>query len=313
METYLDSVEVFKENDPRVIVSKPVHKTALLCFNGFQNSDTHDATEMMDYFNKSFAKDYPDCVLVPVHLFYPADKASHHHKLFERRAREVIEEYIAKGYDLILMGYSFSGALACKLAKEYAAHIVKLILVAPVYDTILNGMIPHYIKYAWKFHKLSKKYGARAANAIGRKTTQGLFGLLCAILSSLVLNRHYFRKVSAPTLVIRGEDDLLCTQHSIRKVLHGLHKTPHLYYRYPGMTHGILKSIKANGIVYEDILHVSFATPFLLEKHAVDVEARKVSKIKYDEDGERIPTFTEIFSEIDPDADSETKQEQEGL
>jgi hypothetical protein len=114
-------------------------------------------------------------------------------------------------------------------------------------------------------------------------------------------------------LVIRGEDDLLCTQHSIRKVLHGLHKTPHLYYRYPGMTHGILKSIKANGIVYEDILHVAFSTPFLLEKHAVDVEARKVSKIKYDEDGERIPTFTEIFSEIDPDADSETKQEQEGL
>ncbi|MFA6829736.1 MAG: hypothetical protein WCR67_03425 [Bacilli bacterium] len=312
MEEYLNSVQVIKETDKKINIEKPTKKTVLFCLNGFQNSDVHDAVDMMDYFSSSFKEEFSVCEVVPVSLFIPADKKTHYHKLFEKKIAAAIVDYAARGYDIVLMGYSFSCALACKMEKKYRKFIKKLILVAPVYDTVINGMIPHYINYAWKFHKLCKRYGSRAANAIGRKTTKGLFGLLISIFSSILLNRHYFRKVTTDTLLIRGDDDLLCNEHSIKKISHIL-KGNHVLYRYPNMTHGILKSLKQNGIVYEDILHFSFGTPFLLQKKTLNVEKNKTSKVKYDEDGERIPTFMEIFSEIDPNADEETIQEQEGI
>ncbi len=81
------------------------------------------------------------------------------------------------------------------------------------------------------------------------------------------------------------------------------------------MTHGILKTIKDNGIVFEDILHYSFDTPFILEKNTQNVVKKQEVKstVKYDSDGEVIPSFNEIFTDIDPDGDKETSREQEGL
>lgn len=311
METYEMKKDVIKTIDPDIVIQRPAKKTVLLCLNGFQNSDTHDATPMMDYFNGHFAKDYEGCEVVPVHLFYPARKETHHHRLFEKEISKYIQEYAGKGYDIILLGYSFSASLSCKMAHKYRKYVKRLILVAPVYDTIRNGLIPHYIKYAWKFHKLSKKYGARMAKAMGRNTTEGLFGLLVSIFSSILANRHYVRKVRQDALVIHGDKDLLCTDHSIDKVMKKLRGNVS-YYSYSDMTHGIMKSLRENGIVYEDILNFCFDTPYLLSRK----EERKnvvMESEKLDEDGERIPSFSEIFTEMDPQGEEESLQEQDCL
>ncbi|MFA6861474.1 MAG: alpha/beta hydrolase [Bacilli bacterium] len=308
------NLQVIKETDPEITFKKPSKKTALLCTNGFQNSDTHDSAQMLEYFNANFGKDYPECEIVPVHLYAPSDPKTHHSHLFEKNLENTIKKYIAEGYDIILMGYSFSGALCCKMQHKYKKAIRRMILVAPVYDTILNNMIPNYIGYAWKFHKLNKKYGARVAKTMGRNTTKGMVSLLLSIFSSLLSNRKYFRLVSCDTLIIWGTDDKLCTIHSMSKVNKKIH-SHHILYKYPHMTHGILKTIKDNGIVFEDILHYSFDTPFILEKNTQNVVKKQEVKstVKYDSDGEVIPSFNEIFTDIDPDGDKETSREQEGL
>jgi esterase/lipase len=309
-----ESCEVIKETDPRLTFKKPSKKTVLLCSNGFQNSDTHDATVMKDYFEKNFAKDYPECEIVPVQLFLPANKKTHHYRKFEKALEAKIEEYIAKDYDIILMGYSFSGALNAKMQHKYRKFIHKLILVAPVYDTILNGMIPGYIHYAVKFQKLVHKYGKQIANAMGRKTTHGMASLLVSILNSLLTCRRYYHKVTCETLILWGDQDELCTRHSMKKVQKAM-KNPHVLYLYPKMTHGILKTVKQNGIVYEDILHYAFDTPFLLEKNSqiIAKATQQANPVKLDEDGEPIPTFNEIFTSLDPDSEEETARDRESL
>ncbi len=313
MEKIKQTSDVVKEINSNIEIAKPNNKTVLLCLNGFQNSDTHDSTMMMDYFNSHFKGEFDGCEVKTVSLFYPAKKETHHHRYFEKQIVNEIKAYSQQGYDIYLLGYSFSSSLACKMAHKFKKEVKRVVLVAPVYDTVRNGLIPHYIQYAYKFHKLTKKYGARMAKAIGRNTTEGMFGLLVSIFSSILINRHYVRKVRQDALVIHGDKDILCTDHSIEKVLKKL-KGNTSFYSYKDMTHGIMKSLKENGIVYEDILNFCFATPYLIsktcEEKAIEIKEREEA---LDEDGSRIPTFLEIFNEMDPEGEKETLAEQEGL
>lgn len=298
-------MEIYEEKKE----AKPA-KTVLVCFNGFQNSDTHDATSLMDYFDSNFRSSYEIDEIKPVHLFYPGDKKSHRKGRMEKLARAAIEEEIQKGNDIILLGYSFSATLAAKMAKVYRKSIGKVIYVAPIYDTIVNGMIPHYIQYAFKFLRLMKKYGKRAANTIGRKTTKGLPGLLISILFTVLADRKYYHKTRQEALIIRGEEDMLCTEHSLKKVSKKI-KAPHQVLLYPEMTHGIMKSVKENGKVYDDLLHFAFDTPLLLQNNPL--KPKKKAKVRYDIDGRPIPTFAEIFSELDPDAESEDRENSDAI
>jgi len=305
-----EEVQVKKEKNSAIVISKPTHKTVLLCANGFQTQDTHDALPIQEYFQKNFASDYKDCTIDCVHLFAPAEKKTHHHKLFEKALDKKITSYIAQGYDVILMGYSFSCSLVAKMAVKHK-EIKRVIFVAPVYDTIVNHMIPGYIKYALKYMRLRRKYGNKVSKAIGRQTVEGLPGLLIAIFASILANRHYFSKVRQDTLLIRGEEDVLCTEHSLKKVESKL-KGNYEVYHYPKMTHSILKSLKFNGVVYEDVLFFSFDTPYRLEKQVAFSSLKKEEQAitrAVDEDGEVIPTFNEIFEEIDPEEEEEAKRQ----
>lgn len=311
----MEEIQVIKEKNPKIEIFTPLRKTVLLCTNGFQTTDTHDSLPMKEYFENTFKDEFENCEVDVVKLFEPSDKKTHRTQYFEMQLDKAINEYIKKGYYIYLMGYSFSSALVCKMAKKYQKYILRIVLVAPIYDTLINNMIPGYIKYAYKFHKLNKKYGKKVSKAIGRQTVKGLPGLLISIFVSILENKKYFKKVTQPTLLIRGCDDVLCTTHAINKVSKKVKGETELYL-YPKMTHGILKSVRLNGVVYEDILNFNFATPFKLETSAQIIDKKKieapVDERKKDEDGYVIPTFSEIFTQIDPEGDEySTQQENE--
>ena len=68
----------------------------------------------------------------------------------------------------------------------------------------------------------------------------------------------------------------------------------------------MLKTVRLNGVVYEDILHFAFDTPFLIQKKEEIKQAKTLQAVrKLDEDGEEIPTFGEIFNSLDPDIDND--------
>ncbi len=309
----MEEIQAIKERNSKINVFQPLRKTVLLCTNGFQTTDTHDSLPMQEYFLSTFANDYPFCEIELVKLFEPSIKKTHKTKYFEEQLENAIEKYIKKDYIIYLMGYSFSAALVCKMAYKYKKYIPRVILVAPVYDTIINNAIPHYIKYAYKFHKLNKRYGKKVAKAIGRQTVQGLPKLLLSIFKSILVNKKYFKRFPQPTLLIRGLDDILCTNHAIKKVQRKLNNENELYL-YPKMSHSILKTVRLNGIVYEDILHFAFDTPYHLETKtkliAKEDKKEYVPKEKTDEDGQRIPTFDEIFSQLDPLYDDRDVQQE---
>lgn len=307
----MEVLQVLKEKNDKIDVFSPLRKTVLLCTNGFQTTDTHDSLAMQEYFKNNFKKECPNGEIALVKLFEPSDKKTHHFSSFENRLEKAIEDYSSRDYIIYLMGYSFSCALIAKMAKKYSKNVLRVIFVAPVYDTLINHMIPGYIKYAWKFHKLNKKYGKKVAKAIGRQTVRGLPGLLISIFISILRNRKYFKKVSQPTLLIRGTDDILCTQHALKKVSEKV-KGETETYLYPKMGHGILKSVRLNGVVYEDIFHFCFDTGYLLENNSKIVDKRTKQEIKeqpkLDENGDVIPTFGEIFASIDPDGEDYSTQ-----
>ena len=306
-------VHVTREKDPGFDFARPTRKTVLLCTNGFQNADIHDATAMKEYFERNFAKDFPMCTIEPVQLFHPAEPKTHRAHLYERILDAKIREYIAKGYDIVLMGYSFSAALSCKLQNRYKDHIHKLILVAPIYDTIVNHMIEGYIRYVLKFRRLSKKYGAAVAKAMGRNTTKGMIGLLLSILRSILFCRGYYKKVTCDTIIIRGDEDELCTPHSLHKVRYKM-KNRNILYSYKKMNHGILKTVRDNGAVFEDVLSYAFGTPRLIPTSESLLAPKAVErKVKLDSDGNPIPTFAEIFDQLDPEAEDSYAEDQKAL
>ncbi len=307
-----DNIKVVKTTNGNLTIKKPTQKTVLICTNGFQTTDTHDAMGMHDYYVQKFQNDYPECVVAPVRLFEASDTKTHHTRLYEKRLRDAVEDYIAQGYRILLMGYSFSGALVCKIACQYQKHVDKVILVAPIYDTILNNMIPGYLRYAKKFKDLEKKYGNRVSSAMGRQTVKGMFGLLVTIFCSILKNRKYMRRLKQETILLRGDQDPMCSEHSAKKILSSL-RGNYGFYLYSGLNHSMLKSLRLNGIVYEDILHFAFDTPCLIQKKEKIQAIAKQEIRHYDEDGEEIPTFTEIFNEVDPNVDNDTIARQDQI
>lgn len=305
--------KITKHINPDIRITTPEKKTVLICANGFLTTDTHDSIARHEYFDKSFKKDFPQCEIAPATLFEPSIRKTHRHSHYEKAYRSVIEEYIHKGYDIILLGYSFSGALTAKRANAYKDHIKKVILVAPIYDTFINNRIPGYLRYAYKFHKLRKKYGKKVSSAICRETTVGRVRTLFEILVSIRINRRYFRKISVPTLIIHGSEDLLSTDHAIRKIRKKI-KGDHELFVYDKMTHAIRKSVRSNGVVFEDALHFAFNTPYLIESETtVKRKEKQARKVSLDEDGNVIPTFGEIFEELKPYTDEERKYGEEEL
>lgn len=308
-----DNTKVVKTTNGKLIFAKPTEKTVLICTNGFQTTDTHDAMGMHDYYVQKFQNDFPECEVAPVRLFEASDKKTHHSRIYEKRLQSAIESYIEKGYRIILMGYSFSGALVSKMAYLYRKHIDKVILVAPIYDTILNNMIPGYLRYAKKFKDLEKKYGSRVSSAMGRQTVKGMLGLLFTILYSILKNRKYMRRIQQDTILLRGDQDPMCSEHSAKKVLSSLQGN-YGFYLYTGLNHTMLKSLRLNGIVYEDILHFAFDTPCLIQKKETFCLTNAKQEMRhYDEDGEEIPTFTEIFNGVDPDVDNDAVARQDQI
>lgn len=274
----------------------PIKKTVLICANGLQTTDTHDATGIKDYFTEKFQADYLLCEIATVLLFKPGVTKTHRHKKYESILKSAIEEYIKKGYDIILTGYSFSCALVSKMACIYQKHVLKVILVAPIYDTILNNMIPAYLSYARKFSKMNKKYGKRISKAMGRQTVKGMVGLLFSILVSVLQNRKYIRKLKTDSFIIRGTADEMCSLHAFEKIkthLEGNYQTA----LYEKMAHTILKSVRFNGIVYEDILSFAFNTPHLIPR-----SEENFTKVTASENQLTIP---DIYLAIDPDSNND--------
>ena len=66
---------VTKTIDDQIKIFSPLEKTVILCCNGFQTTDTHDALPMCEYFRSAYQKDYPLCEIVPVFLFRAIRKA----------------------------------------------------------------------------------------------------------------------------------------------------------------------------------------------------------------------------------------------
>lgn len=295
------SIRVKKLIDEGVSFEAPKGKVALLCSNGFMTTDTHDCLALKEYFDQQFKAEHPEFEVVPVTLFEASIKKTHHHKLYQKRYEEKIEEYISKGYRLVLLGYSFSCALTAKMARKYQENVDKVILVAPIYDCIMNNMIPGYLKFASKFNKLKKKYGKKLSRSLGRDTVKGMIGLLISIFCSILKNRKHMRKISQPTLLLRGNEDTICSEHTINKV-RSFVSGHSAYIEYDKMTHTCMKTVRLNGVLFEDALHFTFATPLLIEQDEELCSNKKEREAFYDEEGEKLLSFDEIFAFLDPDS-----------
>lgn len=313
MDEKQNNIQVFKTVSNKIKITPIMNKSVLICMNGYQTMDTHDSTAMNEYFENNFKNDYPLCEIDLLLLFEPADVKTHNVKKMEKKIEDEIVKYEDLGYDIYILGYSFSCGLAAKMAYKHNKSIKKVILAAPINDILLSNMIPYYLKYVYKFYKFNKKYGAKVAKSIGRQTVKGMFGLLVVIFLTILKNRGYFKKITQDTLLLRGSEDLLCPKHSLKHVERKLHCNYNKCI-YTGLTHSLLKTLKSSGIVFEDILNFAFSTPFLIDR----VEKRysyikKEVPIAYDEDGDIIPTFAQIFDSIDPDGEKEYISQQSDL
>lgn len=184
-----------------------VVKKVLICLHGFQSSKEHDLKAFKDYFES--LNDNPNLEVCLVDLFEFGEKETYNSKKMFRKADETVRDYLAKGYVVYMLAYSFSVGIAARICSEHP-EIEKLVLVSPTIYLIKTGLLQGYISLLIKHMKVTRMMKKRKRMLKASKTMNpGFFILAIAIAASIRKNRKYLKKLSCKVFIFKGSEDEL--------------------------------------------------------------------------------------------------------
>lgn len=190
-------------------------KKIVLLVHGFMVHDSHDFTWFYEYVNKS--EQFKDCEFKLFKLYERTDKKTHKPKNMEKTLKDEVEKYLKDGYDVSLIGYSFSCNLVAKVATDL--HLKGVIYFAPAIKLLKTKLFNMHLKNAFKTLKLRIKHGKKKSQKIMERTkTSGIVLLSLHISMTMLKYRKYF-KSNVPFLIMRGIEDTYCLQDDVVWIL----------------------------------------------------------------------------------------------
>lgn len=186
-------------------------KRIVLLVHGFMIHDSHDFTWFYDYVTN--CPDFKNCEFKLIRLYDRTKGKTSRPKVMEKTLKNEILHYLNDGYDVSLIGYSFSCSLVAKVAKDL--NLKGVIYFAPSIKLLKTKLFSMHLKNAFKTLKLRIKHGnAKAQKIMDRTKTSGIVILSLHISLTMLKYRKYF-KSNVPFIVLRGYDDTYCLQDDV--------------------------------------------------------------------------------------------------
>lgn len=179
-----------------------MEKRVVLLVHGFMVHDWHDMAKFKKYMDDN-PLDHTSFELV--YLYERENSKTSKLKAMINTLKAKVQEKIDEGYEVILLGYSFSCGIVAKVAKEM--NIKSVIYISPAVRLIKTKLFRTHIKNAFKVLKLKIKKGRKKADKIMKKTrTKGIVTLSYHISISMIKTKKYYKN-SVPFLLLRGCND----------------------------------------------------------------------------------------------------------
>ena len=187
----------------------------VLLAHGFMIHDSHDLKWFYNYVSTS--EEFKGYEFKLIKLYDRSKGKTSKPKVMEKFLKNEVQGYLDLGYDVTLVGYSFSCGLVAKVARDL--NIKGVIHFAPSIKLIKTNLLKMHIDNAWKTLKLRLKYGKKKAKKIMNRTkTSGLVVLSYHIALSMIKYRKYF-KSNTPFIIFRGIEDTYCLQEDVVWIL----------------------------------------------------------------------------------------------
>ncbi len=190
-------------------------KKIILLVHGFMVHDSHDFTWFFNYVTT--CEKYKNLEFKLVKLYERENPKTSKPKNMYKVLKNEVLYYQSKGYDVSLIGYSFSCVLVSKVAKDLKLKAV--IYFAPSLKLIKTNLFKTHIKNAFKSLKLRLKHGKEKAKKIMERTkTSGVVILSLHIFLTMLKYRKTFNS-KTNFFILRGADDTYCLQSDIVYIL----------------------------------------------------------------------------------------------
>lgn len=174
----------------------------VLLFHGFMVHDNHDLRYLKKYVDEN---PIDNATFELVYLYDRKKYSSSRKRKMVKNVCKKIKEYQRIGYEVMIIGYSFSCILAAEISKKM--KLKGVIYLAPTIQLFKSRLFNLHFLNVKKTIQLRLKHGHKKANKILDKSKiRGIIPLSYHITMILTLNKiAYYNKI--PFLVIRGVRD----------------------------------------------------------------------------------------------------------
>ena len=188
-------------------------KKIFLLVHGLMNHDDHDMNNLFAYLNSKKEKEEE------VKLVYLYNHEDHHSYKYKRQWKVlngIVTDYLAQGYEVNVLGFSFSTSLVARLCKQHK-NINRLVLISPTFKLIGSGFIPNYVKVITKSLKMKWKYrkNKKAKSKMLKAHLNHIISLIFGVLHSMIKNKKSYKYIYCPTLIMKGTEDEFVSQKQI--------------------------------------------------------------------------------------------------
>lgn len=188
---------------------KKTNKPVIIAIHGFGKRRTDQLIPLKDYFEN---KDYE--VLCPI-LFHNENMEDSNPNEWLKRAEDCVDEQLALGKEIILVGFSMGGVIATYLAAT--RRIKRLILIAPAFTYITLNNVTNTV---------TKKFKSDVP-----VTEDGYIPLPSSFTATFrnIVDEHKddIAQVTCPILIFHGMEDELIPYSSSRKIVKKIKHSQH--------------------------------------------------------------------------------------
>ncbi len=198
-------------------------KEILICLHGFGKKRTAELEWIQECFQNEMEIAMPN-------LFDPSDAKDDNGVLWTNRAYLFVEEMLAKGYQVHLLGFSMGGVIACYCASKLPVQ--KCILLAPAFDLINLKNVNNLLM---TFRKTGAYDETQNFNHLPSSFYHTLFDVV-------LMYRDSAKNLEVPTLMIQGMQDSIVSYRAAR----------HYFHQFPSKRKQLFLLEKGHHVLTED-------------------------------------------------------------
>ena len=178
-------------------------KTVIICLHGLIKDAPHDFIPFKEYIEENDIDVDVDLIT----LYDVKDKKTFSLKRQIKLIEEKLTYYEGLGYNIILVGYSFSCGLCAKMTRKH--KISKVVLVSPVTKILTKMGIKYYFSLFFRSFKMKTKsmFNKKKKQRLIKLNSLYIFDLVLSCFKCVGKTNREFKHINCPTLVMFGEYD----------------------------------------------------------------------------------------------------------